>query len=108
MYLAYLQETDTAGPIRDTSECEEIGNTFLSNVHFVDGMFYIALASEHDEVLTVDNSIDPVLSELRKDLVRKACGMSIFNPLFPSAAAKIKAVRPVLPNGGTSQARVVV
>ncbi|KAH8801099.1 P-loop containing nucleoside triphosphate hydrolase protein [Hyaloscypha sp. PMI_1271] len=104
MYPAYLQVTDIAGLIKGASQGEGLGNAFLSHIQAVDGMFHIVRAFDNDEVLHVDDSIDP--SELcKKDLdilaktiiseeavVRKAGGKFRMNPLFPSTVAKIKAM----------------
>ncbi|KAE9368639.1 hypothetical protein N431DRAFT_470329 [Stipitochalara longipes BDJ] len=104
MYPAYLQVTDIAGLIKGASQGEGLGNAFLSHIQAVDGMFHIVRAFDNDEVLHVDDSIDP--SELcKKDLdilaktiiseeavVRKAGGKFKMNPLFPSTVAKIKAM----------------
>ncbi|XMA18441.1 hypothetical protein WAI453_011232 [Rhynchosporium graminicola] len=112
MYPAYLQVTDIAGLIKGASQGEGLGNAFLSHIQAVDGMFHIVRAFDNDEVLHVDDSIDPVRdlntiqSELcKKDLdilaktiiseeavVRKAGGKFKMNPLFPSTVAKIKAM----------------
>jgi len=45
MYPAYLQV---------------LGNAFLSHIQAVDGMYHIVRAFDNDEVLHVDDSIDPV------------------------------------------------
>ncbi|TVY84957.1 Obg-like ATPase [Lachnellula suecica] len=114
MYPAYLQVTDIAGLIKGASQGEGLGNAFLSHIQAVDGMYHIVRAFDNDEVLHVDDSIDPVRdlskfpytiqSELcKKDLdilaktiiaeeatVRKAGGKFKMNPLFPSTTAKIK------------------
>ncbi|KAH8793339.1 P-loop containing nucleoside triphosphate hydrolase protein [Hyaloscypha finlandica] len=112
MYPAYLQVTDIAGLIKGASQGEGLGNAFLSHIQAVDGMFHIVRAFDNDEVLHVDDSIDPIRdlntiqSELcKKDLdilaktiiseeavVRKAGGKFRMNPLFPSTVAKIKAM----------------
>jgi 50S ribosome-binding GTPase len=60
MYPAYLQVTDIAGLIKGASQGEGLGNAFLSHIQAVDGMFHIVRAFDNDEVLHVDDSIDPV------------------------------------------------
>jgi obg-like ATPase 1 len=60
MYPAYLQVTDIAGLIKGASEGQGLGNAFLSHIQAVDGMFHIVRAFDNDEVLHVDDSIDPV------------------------------------------------
>lgn len=111
-YPAYLQVTDIAGLIRGASQGEGLGNAFLSHIQAVDGMFHIVRAFDNDEVLHVDDSIDPVRdlntiqSELcKKDLdilqrtivaeeaiVRKAGGKYKMLPLFTETTTKIKAM----------------
>lgn len=82
MYPPYLQVTDIAGLIKGASQGEGLGNAFLSHIQAVDGMFHIVRyaipasvtkllrlhtnpdfynrAFDNDEVLHVDDSIDPV------------------------------------------------
>jgi obg-like ATPase 1 len=73
MYPAYLQVTDIAGLIRGASQGEGLGNAFLSHIQAVDGMFHIVRAFDNDEVLHVDDSIDPV-----RDLSKSLCSPSLF------------------------------
>ncbi|KAE9971461.1 hypothetical protein Vi05172_g10031 [Venturia inaequalis] len=109
-YPAYLQVTDIAGLIKGASEGQGLGNAFLSHIQAVDGMFHVVRAFDNDEVLHVDDSVDPVRdlntiqSELcKKDLdilaktkiaeettVRKAGGKFKMLPLFDETTAKIK------------------
>ncbi|KAK7978498.1 GTP-binding protein YchF [Apiospora sp. TS-2023a] len=111
-YPAYLQVTDIAGLIKGASQGEGLGNAFLSHIQAVDGMFHIVRAFDNDEVLHVDDSIDPVRdlatiqSELcKKDLdilqkqivaeealVRKAGGKYKMLPLFTETTTKIRAM----------------
>ncbi|KAF6815503.1 GTP-binding protein YchF [Colletotrichum plurivorum] len=112
MYPAYLQVTDIAGLIRGASQGAGLGNAFLSHIQAVDGMFHIVRAFDNDEVLHVDDSVDPVRdldtiqSELcKKDLdilaktivaeeqiVRKAGGKYKMLPLFTETTTKIQAM----------------
>jgi len=59
-YPAYLQVTDIAGLIKGASEGQGLGNAFLSHIQAVDGMFHVVRAFDNDEVLHVDDSVDPV------------------------------------------------
>ncbi|KAF4635146.1 hypothetical protein G7Y89_g2945 [Cudoniella acicularis] len=106
MYPAYLQVTDIAGLIKGASQGEGLGNAFLSHIQAVDGMYHIVRAFDNDEVLHVDDSIDPVrdLSKFffhfipfrasfiiaEEATVRKAGGKFKMNPLFPSTTTKIR------------------
>lgn len=83
MYPAYLQVTDIAGLIKGASQGEGLGNAFLSHIQAVDGMFHIVRAFDNDEVLHVDDSIDPV-RDLSKSfhphlLVRSVFRGAVFN-----------------------------
>ncbi|KAF2812262.1 uncharacterized protein BDZ99DRAFT_263678 [Mytilinidion resinicola] len=109
-YPAYLHVTDIAGLIKGASEGQGLGNAFLSHIQAVDGMFHVVRAFDNDEVLHVDDSVDPIRdlntiqSELcKKDLdilqktkiaeeatVRKAGGKFKMLPLFDETTAKIK------------------
>lgn len=71
MYPAYLQVTDIAGLIKGASQGEGLGNAFLSHIQAVDGMFHIVRAFDNDEVLHVDDSIDPV-----RDLSKSFCPLT--------------------------------
>ncbi|KAF4949396.1 hypothetical protein FSARC_13486 [Fusarium sarcochroum] len=110
MYPAFLQVTDIAGLIKGASQGEGLGNAFLSHIQAVDGMFHIVRAFDNDQVLHVDDSIDPVRdldtiqSELcLKDLdilqktiiaeeaiVKKAGGKYKMLPLFTETTTKIR------------------
>ncbi|KAF4456655.1 GTP-binding protein YchF [Fusarium austroafricanum] len=112
MYPAYLQVTDIAGLIKGASEGQGLGNAFLSHIQAVDGMYHIVRAFDNDQVLHVDDSIDPVRdldtiqSELcKKDLdildkqivaeeliVKKAGGKYKMLPLFYETTTKIRAM----------------
>lgn len=111
-YPAFLQVTDIAGLIAGASEGAGLGNAFLSHIQAVDGMYHVVRAFDNDEVLHVDDSVDPVRdlntiqSELcKKDLdiltkaiiaeeaiVRKAGGKFKMLPLFYETTGKIKAL----------------
>jgi len=68
MYPAYLQVTEIAGLIKGASQGEGLGNAFLSHIQAVDGVYHIVRAFDNDEVLHVDDSIDPV-----RDLSKFLC-----------------------------------
>ncbi|KAL0482417.1 Obg-like ATPase [Acrasis kona] len=109
-YPAYLMVTDIAGLIKGASEGAGLGNTFLSHIQAVDGIFHVVRAFENDDVVHVEDSVDPVRdletiqNELcKKDLeilvrnkqaeeanVRKSGGAYKLSPLFNDTFAKIK------------------
>lgn len=57
---AHLDLVDIAGLIKGASEGAGLGNAFLSHISAVDGIFHVVRAFENDEVLHVDDSVDPV------------------------------------------------
>lgn len=57
---AFLSVTDIAGLIKGASEGAGLGNAFLSHIAAVDGIFHVVRAFSSDEVVHVDDSIDPV------------------------------------------------
>jgi len=59
-YPAYLQLVDIAGLIKGASEGAGLGNAFLSHIQSVDGLFHVVRCFESDDVVHVDDSVDPV------------------------------------------------
>jgi obg-like ATPase 1 len=57
---AFLDLVDIAGLIKGASTGAGLGNAFLSHISAVDGIFHVVRAFENDEVLHVDDSVDPV------------------------------------------------
>eukprot|EP00522_Entomoneis_paludosa_P014725 CAMPEP_0172447992 /NCGR_PEP_ID=MMETSP1065-20121228/7103_1 /TAXON_ID=265537 /ORGANISM="Amphiprora paludosa, Strain CCMP125" /LENGTH=428 /DNA_ID=CAMNT_0013199365 /DNA_START=63 /DNA_END=1349 /DNA_ORIENTATION=- len=57
---AALKVTDIAGLIKGASEGAGLGNAFLSHIAAVDGIFHLVRAFESDEVIHVDDSVDPI------------------------------------------------
>jgi len=57
---AVLKVTDIAGLIRGASEGAGLGNAFLSHIAAVDGIFHLIRAFDSDEVVHVDDSVDPI------------------------------------------------
>lgn len=73
MYPAYLHVTDIAGLVRGAAEGAGLGNAFLSHVAAVDGLFHVVRAFDSDEVVHVDDSVDPVrdLETIQVELCKK-------------------------------------
>lgn len=110
MYPAYLMVTDIAGLIKGASEGAGLGNAFLSHIQAVDGIYHVVRAFDNDDVVHVEDSVNPVRdleiiqSELcKKDLeilgkmiqneeiqVRKTGGQFKLSPLFIETTAKIR------------------
>jgi len=57
---AILKITDIAGLIKGASEGAGLGNAFLSHIAAVDGIFHLVRGFVNDEVVHVDDSVDPV------------------------------------------------
>ena len=110
----YLKVTDIAGLIRGASEGAGLGNAFLSHIAAVDGIFHLVRAFDDDDIVHVDDSVDPIrdldtiqgelcakdretmskTEEREKDRIRKEKGMSRqaevkFSDTFLSAFEKV-------------------
>jgi ribosome-binding ATPase YchF (GTP1/OBG family) len=57
---AVLKITDIAGLIKGASEGAGLGNAFLSHIAAVDGIYHLIRAFDSDEVIHVDDSVDPI------------------------------------------------
>ena len=57
---AVLKVTDIAGLIRGASEGAGLGNAFFSHIAAVDGIYHLVRAFDSDEVIHVDDSVDPI------------------------------------------------
>jgi obg-like ATPase 1 len=57
---AYLMVTDIAGLIKGASQGEGLGNAFLSNIGACDGIYHVVRAFDNDEILHVEDTVDPV------------------------------------------------
>ena len=70
---AFLMVTDIAGLIKGASTGAGLGNAFLSNIGACDGIYHVVRAFENDEVLHVDDSVDPVrdLEVIHGELIAK-------------------------------------
>lgn len=111
---AALKVTDIAGLIRGASEGAGLGNAFLSHIAAVDGIFHLVRAFDDDDIVHVDDSVDPIrdldtiqgelcakdretmskTEEREKDRIRKEKGMSRqaevkFSDTFLSAFEKV-------------------
>jgi len=58
-YPAYLHLVDIAGLIKGASEGAGLGNAFLSHIQAVDGLLHVVRAFDNDDVVHVDDSVDP-------------------------------------------------
>ena len=111
---AALKVTDIAGLIRGASEGAGLGNAFLSHIAAVDGIFHLVRAFDDDDIVHVDDSVDPIrdldtiqgelcakdretmskTEEREKERIRKEKGMSRqaevkFSDTFLSAFEKV-------------------
>lgn len=73
MYPAYLMITDIAGLVRGAAEGQGLGNAFLSHIAAVDGIYHVVRAFDSDDVVHVDDSVDPVrdLHTIQNELCKK-------------------------------------
>lgn len=70
---AVLKVVDIAGLIRGASEGAGLGNAFLSHIAAVDGIYHLVRAFDSDEVIHVDDSVDPIrdLETIQSELCLK-------------------------------------
>ncbi|KAJ0017274.1 hypothetical protein Pint_11263 [Pistacia integerrima] len=57
---AFLEIHDIAGLVRGAHEGQGLGNSFLSHIRAVDGIFHVLRAFEDPDIIHVDDSVDPV------------------------------------------------
>jgi GTP-binding protein YchF len=108
---AVLKVTDIAGLIKGASEGAGLGNAFLSHIAAVDGIFHLVRAFDSDEVIHVDDSVDPIrdletiqgelcakdkaalekVLDAEKDRVRKEKGLSRTSTNFSLSEAFVSA-----------------
>jgi len=122
---AVLKVTDIAGLIKGASEGAGLGNAFLSHIAAVDGIYHLVRAFDSDEVIHVDDSVDPIrdletiqgelcakdrstlegVLEREKERVRKEKGLSrqatnfklsdVFETAYDKALALVEANTPI-------------
>jgi hypothetical protein len=51
------------GLVKGASEGAGLGNDFLSNIQAMDGLYHVVRAFDNDEIIHVDDSVDPVRSQ---------------------------------------------
>jgi GTP-binding protein YchF len=70
---AVLKIVDIAGLIRGAAEGAGLGNAFLSHIAAVDGIFHLVRAFESDDIVHVDDSVDPIrdLETIQSELCLK-------------------------------------
>ena len=72
-YAASLSVTDIAGLVKGASEGAGLGNAFLSHIQAVDALVHVVRSFDSDEVVHVDDSVDPVrdLETIQRELCAK-------------------------------------
>ena len=70
---AVLTIVDIAGLIKGASEGAGLGNAFLSHIAAVDGIFHLVRAFDSDDIIHVDDSVDPIrdLETIQSELCLK-------------------------------------
>lgn len=70
---AVLKIVDIAGLIKGASEGAGLGNAFLSHIAAVDGIFHLVRAFEDNDIVHVDDSVDPIrdLETIQSELCLK-------------------------------------
>jgi len=87
---AMLRVVDIAGLIRGASEGAGLGNAFLSHIAAVDGIFHLVRAFDCDEVVHVDDSVDPLrdLETIQAELCLK--DKSILNKVLENEQSRVR------------------
>eukprot|EP00271_Cylindrocystis_brebissonii_P001664 TRINITY_DN11944_c0_g2_i1.p1 TRINITY_DN11944_c0_g2~~TRINITY_DN11944_c0_g2_i1.p1 ORF type:complete len:392 (+),score=99.67 TRINITY_DN11944_c0_g2_i1:156-1331(+) len=57
---AFLEVNDIAGLVRGANAGEGLGNSFLSHIRAVDGIFHVCRAFEDSDIVHVEDSVDPI------------------------------------------------
>ncbi len=65
--------THFVSQVRGAAEGAGLGNAFLSNIQSVDGIFHVVRAFESEEVIHVDDTVDPIrdLETIQLELSKK-------------------------------------
>ncbi|CAL5337252.1 unnamed protein product [Camellia sinensis] len=71
---AFIEIHDIAGLVRGAHEGQGLGNSFLSHIRAVDGIFHVLRAFEDPDIIHVDDIVDPVrdLEVITEELRLKA------------------------------------
>lgn len=100
---AVLTVTDIAGLIKGAAEGAGLGNAFLSHIVAVDGIYHIIRAFESDEVVHVDDSVDPTrdLETIQGELCAKDrdFATSNYEMAYSNARKKQGVARSAQPKG---------
>lgn len=87
---AALKVTDIAGLIRGASEGAGLGNAFLSHIAAVDGIYHLIRAFDSDEVVHVDDSVDPIrdLETIQGELCAK--DLSVLSSVLEAEQSRVR------------------
>ena len=71
---ATVEIVDIAGLVKGASKGEGLGNQFLANIRETDAIIHVLRCFDDDNIIHVDESIDPVRDKEIIDLVRAQIG----------------------------------
>eukprot|EP00246_Nothoceros_aenigmaticus_P010358 TRINITY_DN26817_c0_g1_i1.p1 TRINITY_DN26817_c0_g1~~TRINITY_DN26817_c0_g1_i1.p1 ORF type:complete len:416 (-),score=78.81 TRINITY_DN26817_c0_g1_i1:178-1356(-) len=57
---AFLEVHDIAGLVRGANEGQGLGNSFLSHIRAVDGIFHVLRAFDDPDIVHVEDTVDPI------------------------------------------------
>eukprot|EP00270_Netrium_digitus_P021803 TRINITY_DN955_c0_g1_i1.p1 TRINITY_DN955_c0_g1~~TRINITY_DN955_c0_g1_i1.p1 ORF type:complete len:393 (-),score=133.45 TRINITY_DN955_c0_g1_i1:177-1355(-) len=57
---AYLEVNDIAGLVKGANAGEGLGNSFLSHIRDVDGIFHVCRAFDDEDIVHVEDTVDPI------------------------------------------------
>ncbi|KAJ3181840.1 Obg-like ATPase [Gaertneriomyces sp. JEL0708] len=100
---ANLTVIDIAGLVKGAAEGEGLGNAFLANIKAVDGIFHLCRAFESEDVVHVEDSVDPVRD---LEIIHEELRLKDEEFLTKQLEAKKKEINRMGKGGPTTQAKL--